>query len=89
MSRQQLYLLGEPVSSARYIELDPTLDLDELKHLVAAEFAIVEPKGVCLLAYFLNWIADNGNRNWFSNGRYYFFRSLGSYRGEWPRGHHD
>lgn len=56
MSRQQLHLLGESVSSARYIELDPTLDLDELKHLVATEFAIVESKGVCLLAFLVGFI---------------------------------
>lgn len=95
MSRQQLHLLGEPVSSARYIELDPTLDLDELKHLVSGEFAIVEPKGVYLLAFPIGFpfprenIADSSNRNWFSNGRYYSFRSFRRYRSEWPRVYHN
>ena len=51
MSSQQFYLLGEAASSARHLELDPKLDLDELKHLVAAHFAIVEPKGRCRPAF--------------------------------------
>lgn len=60
MSSQQFYLLGEAASSARHLELDPKLDLDELKHLVATHFAIVEPKGRCCPAflfffYFFLW----------------------------------
>lgn len=46
MSTQQFYLLGEPESSAKYIDLEGSLDLDSLKNLIAAHFAIVEPTGV-------------------------------------------
>ncbi|PYH99432.1 cytochrome P450 [Aspergillus ellipticus CBS 707.79] len=46
MSSQQFYLLGEPVSSAKDITIDATLDFDQLRHLVAAYFAIVEPDGI-------------------------------------------
>lgn len=45
MPAQQFYLLGEPISSAKHIEVDTTLDLDGLKDLIAAHFAIVEPDG--------------------------------------------
>lgn len=45
MSTQAFYLLGEPLASARHIEVDRTLDIDGLKHLVAAYFAIVAPNG--------------------------------------------
>lgn len=44
MVSQQFYLLGEPVSSARTIELDCS-NIDDLRHLVASHFAIVEPSG--------------------------------------------
>lgn len=57
MLTQQFYLLGEAASSARHLELDPKLDLDELKHLVAAYFAIVEPKGMCCPACFFRRLA--------------------------------
>ncbi|KNG91025.1 putative cytochrome P450 monooxygenase [Aspergillus nomiae NRRL 13137] len=40
------YLSGEPSSTAREIELEPTLDYDGLRHLIAAHFAIVEPNGI-------------------------------------------
>ncbi|KAL4790307.1 cytochrome P450 [Aspergillus venezuelensis] len=46
MPSQQFYLLGEPVSSARTIELDDVKDLDDLRTLIAAHFAIVEPSGI-------------------------------------------
>jgi hypothetical protein len=45
MPAKQFYLLGEPVSSARNIDVDPTSDLDGLKDLIAAHFAIVESSG--------------------------------------------
>ncbi|RDW93855.1 cytochrome P450 [Aspergillus mulundensis] len=46
MSSQQFYLLGEAASSARAITIDETSNLDQLKHLIAAHFAIVEPKSI-------------------------------------------
>jgi hypothetical protein len=45
MPATQFYLLGEDVSSARNIDIDPKSDLEDLKHLIAAHFAIVEPNG--------------------------------------------
>lgn len=45
MTLQKFHLLGDIVSTTIPIEFDPLLQLDELKHLVAAHFAIVEPKG--------------------------------------------
>jgi len=45
MPLQSFYLLGKPVTSAIEIEIDSNTDLDGLKHLVAAHFAIVEPNG--------------------------------------------
>jgi hypothetical protein len=45
MSSQQFYLLGEPAVSARQISIDAKSDLGQLKHLIAAHFAIVEPSG--------------------------------------------
>ncbi|KAL4786958.1 cytochrome P450 [Aspergillus varians] len=46
MSTQQFYLLGEAVESAQHIPVDTKASIDQLKHLVAAYFAIAEPKGV-------------------------------------------
>ncbi|KAE8377715.1 cytochrome P450 [Aspergillus bertholletiae] len=46
MAIKLFYLAGESSSTAREIELDSTLDYDELKHLIAAHFAIVEPNGI-------------------------------------------
>lgn len=46
MAVQQFYLLGEPITSAREIDISSNLDLDGLKHLVASYFAIVEPNGM-------------------------------------------
>jgi hypothetical protein len=45
MAVKQFYLLGDPVSSARNIELDHTLAIDGLKGLIASHFAIVSPNG--------------------------------------------
>jgi hypothetical protein len=45
MTIQQFYLLGDDPSSSRPIEVNATLDLDGLKNLIAAHFAIVEPTG--------------------------------------------
>ncbi|KAJ5995206.1 hypothetical protein N7481_002183 [Penicillium waksmanii] len=47
MTLQKFHLLGDEVSTARPIEVDSRAQLNELKHLVAAHFAIVEPKGEC------------------------------------------
>ncbi|KAJ6118704.1 hypothetical protein N7471_013324 [Penicillium samsonianum] len=43
MPVQTFYLLGNPVTSAIKIEIESNTDLDGLKHLIAAHFAIVEP----------------------------------------------
>lgn len=45
MPAKQFYLLGEAVSSAKNIDFDPTSGLEDLKHLIAAHFAVVEPNG--------------------------------------------
>ena len=45
MSSKQFYLLGEAVSSARQVDVDASQDLDALRQLIAAHFAIVEPSG--------------------------------------------
>ncbi|KAJ5875164.1 cytochrome P450 [Penicillium subrubescens] len=50
MTIQQFYLLGDDPSSSRPIEADATLDIDGLKSLIAAHFAIVEPTGVAFLS---------------------------------------
>lgn len=46
MSAKQFYLLGDPVSSAKNIDVDPKSNVDGLKDLIAAHFAIVEPSGM-------------------------------------------
>ncbi|CAG7971900.1 unnamed protein product [Penicillium nalgiovense] len=46
MPIQKFYLLGNPVTSAIEIEIESNTDLDGLKHLIAAHFAIVEPDGI-------------------------------------------
>ncbi|PGH18788.1 hypothetical protein AJ79_00201 [Helicocarpus griseus UAMH5409] len=43
MTLQKFYLLGESTSSPRSIDVDPALSIDDLRHLIAAHFAIVEP----------------------------------------------
>ncbi|KAE8148613.1 cytochrome P450 monooxygenase [Aspergillus avenaceus] len=40
------HLSGEPVSTAREVDVESSLDYDGLRHLVAAHFAIVEPSGI-------------------------------------------
>jgi hypothetical protein len=45
MAIKQFYLLGEPASSARNVEVDSSLDTEGLQHLIAGHFAIVEPSG--------------------------------------------
>jgi len=45
MAVQQFYLLGTAVSSARNIEVDGTLAIDDVKDLIASHFAIVKPNG--------------------------------------------
>lgn len=45
MTTQQFYLLGDQPSSARPIEVDGKLDIEGLKRLIAAHFAIVQPNG--------------------------------------------
>lgn len=51
MPAKQFYLLGEPVSSARNIDVDPKSDLGGLKDLIAAHFAIVESSGIFQVVY--------------------------------------
>jgi hypothetical protein len=45
MPAQKFYLLGEPISSSKDIDVDPAISIDDLQHLIAAHFAIVEPSG--------------------------------------------
>lgn len=47
MAIQHFFLLGEPATATRAIEIDSNLDFDGLKHLVASYFAIVNPNGEC------------------------------------------
>lgn len=42
---KQFYLLGEDVSTAREIDVPSTIDEDELRQLIASNFAIVGAKG--------------------------------------------
>lgn len=48
MSSQKFYLLGEAASSAKTIVVDTKSSVDQLKNLIAAHFAIVEPNGELL-----------------------------------------
>lgn len=43
---KQFYLLGEDVSTAREIDVPSTIDEDELRQLIASNFAIVGAKGM-------------------------------------------
>lgn len=45
MPRQTFYLFGENISTAKEIEIDASQGIEEVKHLVAAHFAIIEPSG--------------------------------------------
>lgn len=40
------HLLGEPLSTAKEIQFESTTTYGDLRHLVAAHFAIVEPSGI-------------------------------------------
>ncbi|KAJ5392422.1 Cytochrome monooxygenase alnD [Penicillium cosmopolitanum] len=46
MPGKSFHLLGEPSSSSQYVELESTLDFQGLQHLIAGQFAIVEPNGI-------------------------------------------
>ncbi|KAI1749866.1 cytochrome P450 [Xylaria castorea] len=46
MSTKQFYLLGESPTSARDIEVPSQIDQEGLQHLIASNFAIVEPQGI-------------------------------------------
>ncbi|KAJ5885354.1 Cytochrome P450 [Penicillium taxi] len=46
MAVKQFYLLGESSTSPRSIEVEPTLDFEGIQHLIAGNFAVVEPDGV-------------------------------------------
>jgi hypothetical protein len=41
----QFFLLGEPESTSKNIDVDTNGSLYDLQSLIAAHFAIVEPKG--------------------------------------------
>lgn len=46
MVAKNFHLLGEAITSARPIEVEETtVDYEELQHLIAGQFAIVEPSG--------------------------------------------
>jgi hypothetical protein len=42
------HLLGEPITTAKEIQFESTATYDDLRHLIAAHFAIVEPDGKSL-----------------------------------------
>ncbi|KAH8912836.1 cytochrome P450 CYP540B16 [Coniochaeta sp. PMI_546] len=46
MTSKQFYLLGEAPSTARTIEFPQSTDFEDLQHIVASHFAVVEPNGV-------------------------------------------
>ncbi|KAI1180701.1 cytochrome P450 [Nemania sp. FL0916] len=56
----QFYLLGEDPTTARDIEIPDQIDQEDLRHLIASHFAIVEPQGVGFTsqATFLTTVAD-------------------------------
>lgn len=45
MASKQFYLLGDAASTAKTIEIPPSTDFDDLQHLVASHFAVVDPSG--------------------------------------------
>jgi hypothetical protein len=51
MVAKQFYLLGEDVTSARAIDIEPTVDYQGLQLLIAGQFAIVEPNGEFLIPH--------------------------------------
>lgn len=56
MTTKQFYLLGEPVSSAKQIDVDTTSGIDGFKDQIAAHFAIVEPSGELLKNKVSQWL---------------------------------
>lgn len=46
MPELRFYLSGEPIASSKSLDVDPTGNLSDLKALVAAHFAIIEPEGM-------------------------------------------
>lgn len=42
---KSFYLLGESQSTAQEIDLPDQLDVEDLRHIIASHFAIVEPRG--------------------------------------------
>ncbi|KAJ5789289.1 uncharacterized protein N7518_006300 [Penicillium psychrosexuale] len=46
MVAKNFHLLGEAITSARPIEVETTVDYEGLQHLIAGQFAIVEPSGI-------------------------------------------
>ena len=48
MVAKNFHLLGEAITSARPIEVETTVDYEGLQHLIAGQFAIVEPSGKSL-----------------------------------------
>ncbi|KAH9896240.1 cytochrome P450 [Xylariomycetidae sp. FL2044] len=51
MSLKQFYLRGESPSSAREIEIPSQIDDEDLRHLVASNFAIVNHKGIGFVSH--------------------------------------
>lgn len=45
MSANQFHLLGEHVSTAQDIDISDLTDLEDVQHLVASYFAIVDSRG--------------------------------------------
>jgi hypothetical protein len=48
MPIKHFYLQGDDISTAKPVALDELLDLNGLQCLIAAHFAIVQPKGIFL-----------------------------------------
>lgn len=69
MTTQQFHLLGDDSSSSRPIELDTTLDIDGLKNLIAAHFAIFEPSGMCHVYSIPDINYSHANRGWLPEPR--------------------
>jgi hypothetical protein len=45
MASKQFYLLGEAATTARTIEIPQSTEFEDLQHIVASHFAVVEPNG--------------------------------------------
>lgn len=56
MSTVNFYLLGEPTVSSKALDIEPGTNLESLRSLIAAHFAIVEPEGELCEPYTL-WIS--------------------------------